>query len=444
MKKITKKLSVCLALFSAGLGALHLYRVRSKKDVILSPVKMVADALSPVLALIGAISAALGVAVKSPLAVIAGLLGTGLSADYARRVLEPRDAFERAFGEGWQERLPPQRSARMLSRRWQPGLPNRVKPRWERDIPFWTIPGTDRQLLCDIWQPPADATPSGLTVIYFHGSGWHFIDKDVGTRPMFRHLATQGHVVMDVAYRLCPEVNWQEMAGDPKRAVAWMKAQAANYGVDADRIVLAGGSAGGHLALLTAYAPDQPQLTPEDVADADLSVRGVISWYGPVDMRVYYTCADILFDTLIGPTAREATARLTDRIVETMGFDMKLPETWKPDQTVHKAMMEGLLGGAPEEAPEAYRLFSPMEHVGPHCPPTLLLQGEYDPITSAVAVHKMARMLRNAGVPTVYVEYPKTEHAFDLILPQISPPAQAALYEVDRFLALLAGDDAAI
>jgi acetyl esterase/lipase len=121
-----------------------------------------------------------------------------------------------------------------------------------------------------------------------------------------------------------------------------------------------------------------------------------------------------------------------------MGFEMKLPDTWDTEQTVHVAMMEGLLGGAPEAVPDAYRLFSPVEHVGPHCPPTLLLQGEHDPITSADAVRQMAQALRNAGVPAVYVEYPRTEHAFDLILPQVSPPAQAALYEVDRFLARLA------
>jgi acetyl esterase/lipase len=46
--------------------------------------------------------------------------------------------------------------------------------------------------------------------------------------------------------------------------------------------------------------------------------------------------------------------------------------------------------------------------------------------------------LRAAGTPVVYVEYPQTEHGFDLIFPQVSPPAQAALYETERFLALLA------
>jgi acetyl esterase/lipase len=68
----------------------------------------------------------------------------------------------------------------------------------------------------------------------------------------------------------------------------------------------------------------------------------------------------------------------------------------------------------------------------------LLLQGADDFIVSAETVGLLADDLRQAGVPVVHVEYPQTDHAFDLILPQISPPAQAALYETERFLALLA------
>jgi acetyl esterase/lipase len=101
-------------------------------------------------------------------------------------------------------------------------------------------------------------------------------------------------------------------------------------------------------------------------------------------------------------------------------------------------MMNGLFGGSPEEVPEAYLLFSPIEHVGPHCPPTLLLQGEHDCIVPVEGARSLNEKLRAAGTPVIYVEYPLTEHAFDLILPQISLPAQAALYETERFLALLA------
>ncbi len=59
-------------------------------------------------------------------------------------------------------------------------LPQVSAPRWQRDVPFWTIPGADRQLLCDVWQPPEGVPASGLAFIYLRGSGWRFIDKAVG------------------------------------------------------------------------------------------------------------------------------------------------------------------------------------------------------------------------------------------------------------------------
>ena len=93
---------------------------------------------------------------------------------------------------------------------------------------------------------------------------------------------------MDVAYRLCPEVDIYGMIGDVKRAIAWMKANASRYGVDPEKIVLGGGSAGGHLALLAGYTPQHPELTPEDLKSADLSVCGVISYYGPTDLLAGY------------------------------------------------------------------------------------------------------------------------------------------------------------
>jgi acetyl esterase/lipase len=47
--------------------------------------------------------------------------------------------------------------------------------------------------------------PSGLAFIHLHGGGHASLDKGGPTAPWFRHLAAQGHVVMDVAYRLIPE-----------------------------------------------------------------------------------------------------------------------------------------------------------------------------------------------------------------------------------------------
>jgi acetyl esterase/lipase len=100
-----------------------------------------------------------------------------------------------------------------------------------------------------------------------------------------------------------------------------------------------------------------------------------------------------------------------------------------------------LLGGLPEELPDMAALMSPVTHVGPHCPPTLLLQGLHDHITPVDDVRVLFQVLRDHGVPVVYHEFPQVEHAFDLCAPRVSPPAQAALHDVERFLALMAARD---
>ena len=88
-----------------------------------------------------------------------------------------------------------------------------------------------------------------------------------------------------------------------------------------------------------------------------------------------------------------------------------------------------------------YQLASPITHVHPGCPPTLLIQGEQDTYCPVDATCAHYRKLVDSAVPAINLVYPWTNHAFDLLLPQISPPAQSALYDVDRFLALLLSKD---
>lgn len=99
--------------------------------------------------------------------------------------------------------------------------------------------------------------------------------------------------------------------------------------------------------------------------------------------------------------------------------------------------LDTLLGGHLYEVPEVYELASPITHVQPGCPPTLLIQGTLDIIQPAAATRGLQRRLIECGVPAVNILYPLTNHAFDLLLPPISPPAHAALYYVERFLALM-------
>ena len=95
------------------------------------------------------------------------------------------------------------------------------------------------------------------------------------------------------------------------------------------------------------------------------------------------------------------------------------------------------MGGTPEEIPHLYELGSPKNHVSPECPPTLLIQGEHDFAGMAPDVANLHHSLRRAGVESVFVLLPYTEHCFDLILPKWSPATQAATYDVERFLGLM-------
>jgi acetyl esterase/lipase len=439
--------------FSAlALGSAQFYQVSAAKlgpgAFLLTIPKILSGALAPSLAVLGVAGAALGLsapwlergwtskAPKQPgssvaglgasVIVLGGLVAAVINVAYTQQVMAARADFAGAFGADWQEHIPSQLRDGLLPQRWTWRLAAAPGVRIERDVAFATVPGTGRQLLADVYSPPRGVAPSGLGFIYLHGGGYSAFDKGGPTAFWFRHLAAQGHVVMDVAYRLIPEATVPEMQGDVKRAIAWLKCNAERYGVDPDHIVLSGGSGGSHLALLAAYAPDHPLFTPDDVRSADLSVRGVVG---------YYLAGDYRPENRIPPVRsalEEAVeGRLTSFFEHMIGYKLAVDEVgdWDAD----------LFFGGPAAAwPELYRQVSPITHIGPHTPPTLLLVGEHDVFGQSQPVAVLHTALQAAGVPTVELRFPRTDHAFDLFLPELSPAAQTAMYEVDRFLALMA------
>jgi dipeptidyl aminopeptidase/acylaminoacyl peptidase len=119
--------------------------------------------------------------------------------------------------------------------------------------------------------------------------------------------------------------------------------------------------------------------------------------------------------------------------------EIGLPEAVDTKKNMSNAgRMDTLLGGHLHEVPEVYALASPVTHVSPDSPPTLLIQGIPDVYTPAAATRELHRRLVECGVPAVNIMYPLTNHAFDMLLPQMSPPTHAALFYLERFLALMA------
>ncbi len=291
---------------------------------------------------------------------------------------------------------------------------------WKRDIQIGTHVETGGKILADVWSPLKETDHSGLGIVYLHGSGWHYADKDFCTRPFFRYLTAQGHVIVDVAYTLAPAADVFGMLADVKRSICWMKEHSADLRVKADRIVLMGGSAGGHLALLAAYTPNHPELDPPDVS-LDTSVRAVVSYYGPPDLTAQFRS----FAELPGLTGKSGIERMFMEFLESrFGFEV-IP--------VHRLLPEAL-GGEPSTIPDVYESASPCHHIGKHCPPTLLLQGLHDFSGAAPEVRSLHRTLLAARRPSFLLELPDTEHGFDLYKPKLSPAAIAATYVAARFL----------
>lgn len=408
--------------------------------LVLWIVKLYASALSPIFAFVGVLSTITGWVTASVFISLIGIYIILIFFIHIYGITRPPDAssgFEKSFGLDWEKRIRPEQKNRFLPKRTLLKLPSVPNPRMEQNVVFSTIPGTERQLLCDVWQPPSTIAPSGSAFIYMHGGAWYMLDKDLGTRPFFSHLAAQGHVIMDVAYRLAPETDMMGMVNDVKRAVVWMKENADRYGVNPNRIVVGGGSAGGHLALLTAYTADNPQFTPKELEAKDVSVCAVISLYGPTDLEAmyYHTNQHLAPRETPRMPQKAVSAQMPEWMKKAMGKDYYRMGFDKDFE--NSGAFAPLLGGHPDECPETYALFSPITHVHSGCPPTLLIHGEHDVMAPAKTTRFLHARLVEAKIPTVMHILPQTDHAFDLQLPKISPSAHTAFYDVERFMALM-------
>ena len=402
--------------------------------------KLYTSALSTLLALTGVLCILVGLTTGSVFISLIGIYDLLIFFIHIFRITRPPDfssGFEQAFSLHWENRINPEQKDHFLPKRTILSLPAVPDPRMEQNIAFSPIPGTDRNLLCDVWQPPSTISPSGLTFIYLHGSAFYFLDKDLGTRPFFSYLAAQGHVIMDVAYRLSPETDMMGMVNDVKRAIVWMKENAGNYGVNPNRIIVGGGSAGGHLDLLAAYTANNPQLTPKELEGKDISVCAVISLYGTNDLKAvyYHTNQHLTTRSIPGRPKKAVPTKMPGWIIKRMGKEYYRLGFDKGFENA--GALAPLLGGHPDECPETYALFSPVTHVHPDCPPTLLIHGEDDIMAPVKSTRFLHTRLVEEKVQTVMHILPQTDHAFDLIMPKISPSAHNAFYDVERFMALM-------
>ncbi len=245
----------------------------------------------------------------------------------------------------------------------------------------------------DVWRQ--STTPTGAPVIlYLHGGAWTFGDKREQGRPMLHEFVRRGWIVVTSNYRLAPTHPWPAQIEDATRVLGWIKKNVATYGGDPARVVVAGGSAGGHLAALLALTSTDPTWRPRDVAGvADWSVRGALSFYGVLEMT-----GDETYWRGLGAGLRGLLER---RIVQ---------RPYLGNEALYEAL-------------------SPYHRLHEGAPAFLVVQGVNDTLVDVqVARSFVERFLEVASAPIYYVELPCTQHAFDVTAsPRTSATTRAAI-----------------
>ena len=146
------------------------------------------------------------------------------------------------------------------------------------DLTFATVNGHDLKL--NIITP--DNVENPPLVMYIHGGGWRN-----GSYKNLRMawLAEHGFAVASISYHLTDKAIFPQQIYDCKGALRWLRVHAGEYGFDPERIAVAGGSAGAHLAMLLGVTSHCPELEG-DVGgnlDQDSSVKAIVNYFGPSD-----------------------------------------------------------------------------------------------------------------------------------------------------------------
>jgi len=159
----------------------------------------------------------------------------------------------------------------------------------------------------DIIYPSVGEAPYKV-IIAIHGGAWLWGNKESEMLAPVMYATTQGYAVVSVNYRLSGEAMWPAPLYDVKAAVRFIRTNAEKYHLDATKIVVWGGSAGGHLAEMLGATNDRYEFENFGMGSPSKSsaVQGVVSWYGVSDVTDF--------------------PKLKEPINKEMGFNTELPE----------------------------------------------------------------------------------------------------------------------
>jgi acetyl esterase/lipase len=215
-------------------------------------------------------------------------------------------------------------------------------------------------------------TPSP-TVIFIHGGGWVRGTKDGSVLQAVLPYIAMGYSVVNVEYRLANVSLAPAAIEDCRCALRWVVEHAKEYRLDPNRLVVAGASAGGHLALTTGMLPASAGFDRTCQTRDEPRVAAIVNFFGIADVA----------DLLDGPNKKP------------------FPETWP--YTVQ------WLGNQPNREAVA-KAASPLTYVRAGVPPTISIHGDADPLVPYTHSVRLQEALQKAGVPHELITVPGGGH----------------------------------
>ncbi|MEQ1862133.1 MAG: alpha/beta hydrolase [Chthoniobacteraceae bacterium] len=236
-------------------------------------------------------------------------------------------------------------------------------------------------LRLDFYAPQGRA--AAPCVIVLHGGGWEQGERHEFAA--FNHLlAARGYAVAAIDYRLAPRWTWPAPHADTLAALRYLEVHAGELGIDPQRFVLMGRSAGGQIAESVAAPGEHP------------GIVGCIALYAPADMHFAHQYAK------------------------------------RSDILNSEKLLRQFLGGTPLDAAANYDSASGYGLANPKTPPTLLIHGAKDELVWVKQSERYAERLRSLEVRHVFLRPPWATHAFDHGLH--TPGGQLTAWAVERFL----------
>lgn len=207
-----------------------------------------------------------------------------------------------------------------------------------RDIPYAQV--GEQALKLDLHLPPGKQRAP--LIVWVHGGAWRSGSKS--SMPLEK-LVEEGHAIASVDYQLSTKATFPAQIHDIKAAIRFLRGHSRDWKVNARQIVVAGDSAGAHLAALVGVSNGHDDLEGAVGTEAEQSsaVQGILSFYGAANLT-----------TILSQSTPH-------------GLSVRVPA------------LELLLGALPTNAPLFARLASPVFHVDRKDPPLLLLHGDQDP-----------------------------------------------------------------